>query len=289
MKRTLSSILCLFAVAMAAHGDITFTMKDGKVVTVKSLRRQGDNLMGTVEMTPAQEGKPAQTGELGYPVAQVAKIDFPEPPQLKTAADLITKGKATDALAQIEPVLKYYEGFRDAPGSWWADLALLKVQAFVSQGRDADVEPIIQQIYRLATDPETTRAAKTLSAAGFVRRGEPAKALELCNVVLKESTRPETLAQAYITSGQSHLALKEWDPALISFLEIPVFYPDSKVLQPPSMLGAGQAYEALQDFTRAKATLNDLIGTYGATAEAKQAKVELEKIARTEKALDLVK
>jgi TolA-binding protein len=123
----------------------------------------------------------------------------------------------------------------------------------------------------------------------MVRKGNAAKALEICNSVLKESTRPETLAQAYVTAGQAHLVLKEWDPALLAFLEIPVFYPDDKVLYPQSMLGSGQAYEALQDFTRAKLTFNELISKYAATSEAEQAKTELAKIARTEKALDLVK
>ena len=82
----------------------------------KGLRRQGDQILATVEIAPAEQGKPAQVGELGYAVSQIAKIDFPEPPILRAAPDLIASGKAADALTQLEPVVKYYEPFRDAPG-----------------------------------------------------------------------------------------------------------------------------------------------------------------------------
>jgi TolA-binding protein len=58
-----------------------------------------------------------------------------------------------------------------------------------------------------------------------------------------------------------------------------------KLLLPASLLGAGRAYFGIQDLSRAKATLDELIKNFGATAEASQAQAELDKIARLEKAL----
>ena len=255
-------------------------MKDGKVITAKSLRRQGDIIMATQELGAGA------TAEMGYPVSQIQKIDFPEPAQLRAAKDLFTQGKAAEALAQIDSALRYYEGFRDAPGSWWADLALLKSTILTSEGRDKEAEPIVEQISRLATDPETVRAARAQIAVSLTRRGEYAKAVEMSDAVIKESEKPETIASAAMSKGQAHLALKQWEPALLAFLQVPVFFPDEKVLLPAGMLGVGRAYLGMEDLTRAKATFNELVETFGATAEAKAAKTELERVARLEKALE---
>lgn len=276
--RTLLLILALAASAQAQ----SIVMKDGKVVATKGVRRQGDSIIATIELPG---GDPTKTGELGYPLAQIAKLDFPEPPQLRAAPDLITQGKAADALAQLEPVVKFYEAFRDAPGSWWADSAILKVQALAALGRDAEATPIAEQVARIATDPETQRAAEVQIAFGLVKKGGHARALEIAERALSESTRPATRAPASIIKGECLLVKKQWDDAMLAFLQVPVFYPTEKVLLPQSMLGAGRAQFGMEDLPHAKATLNELLKTYAAAPEAKLAEAELEKISRREKAL----
>ncbi len=289
-----------FALVSRAGAE-NFLLKDGRVITARSLRRDGNTIMATVEIAPAveakaaqngqsaQEARPAQVGELGYPISQIATIEFAEPPQLRAAADLITQGRAAEALGQLSAPLKYYEGFRDAPGSWWADLSILKVEALLGQGHDNQADPIAAEIAKSATDPETVKLAKVLVAASVLRHGDFAKALETCQAIIKETKRPMTLAQAYITAGKCYLAEKNWDEALISFLEIPVFFPDERVLIPESMLGSGRAFAGLEDFTRAKETLNAVIATYGATIQAREAKAELPVIAKAEHIAELKK
>jgi TolA-binding protein len=270
----------MFGVLCSASAQ-NIVMKDGKVIAAKALRRQGDTILATVEL-PGGERK---TGELGYALAKIERLDFPEPPQLKTSQDLIAQGKGAEALAQLEPVVKYYEGFRDAPGSWWAPAALRKVQALVAVGREQEAAPLAEQIGRLATDPETARAANVQVAATLVRKGSHARALELIQPALKESRDPATRAPAFIIQGECLLAKKEWEDAMLSFLQVPVFYPTEKVLLPQSLLGRGRAHFGMDDLAAAKASLEELIKTYPASAEAKQAEAELEKISRREKAL----
>lgn len=258
-------------------------MKDGRRIVGKTLRRQGDSIMVA---NPSENGAKPMDGEIGYPLGQIERLEFPEPAPLKTAPDLIVKGRASDAIAQLEPAIRYYEGFRDARGSYWADLSLLKGNALLSLGREGEVESLAAQIVRLATEPETIMGARTQSAACLTRKGQHPRAVDLLEQVLRDANRPDTLASASIYKGQSHLALKQWEPALLAFLAIPVFYPEQKVLVPQSLLGSGRAYFGLEDFDRAKETLNELIANYGATPEAAAAKAELEQIARKEKALE---
>ncbi len=281
--------LMLYLLLVVSASAQSIVMKDGKVITAKSVRRDGDTIMATMELPPAQQGGPAQTGEFGYQILQIAKIDFPEPPQFKTATDLIVGGNATEALAQLEPVLRYYEGFRDAPGSWWADAELLKLEALVSLDRDDDAVALATDIVNSASNPETAGVAKTYIALGLARHGDFAKAMEMNDAVLNTATSPRTLASAAVNGGRIHLARKEWEHALLSFLEVPVFYPEQKVLMPHVLLGCGRAYTEMKDFTRAKTSLNELAATYGSSPEAAQAKLDLEKIAKLEKSTELPK
>ncbi len=280
VRRWMFDVLFLSLLTVSAPAQ-NLVMKDGKVIATKALRRQGDTIIATVEL-PGGEKK---TGDLGYPLAKIERLDFPEPPQLKASQDLIAQGKGAEALAQLEPVVKYYEGFRDAPGSWWAPAALRKVQALASLGREPEATPLAEQIARMATDPETARAANVQIAAGLVRKGGHARALALIEPALKESRDDATRAPAYVIQGECLLATKEWEEAVLAFLRVPVFYPGEKVLLPQVLLGRGRAHFGMDDLPAAKAALEELIKTYPGSAEAKQAAAELEKITRREKAL----
>ena len=260
-------------------------LKDGKVLATKGLKRQGDTILATLDLSGGDPAQAAKTGVFGFPLAQIAKLDFPEPAQFRTMPDLIAQGHGAEALAQLEPIIKFYEPFGDAPGSWWARAALLKVQALVSMGREKEAAPITEQILHLAVDLETLRAARVQLAAGLVRKGSEAEALEICNSALKDSKDSRTLAAAFVVKGQCLLAKKQWEDAILTFLEVPVFYPGEKALLPQSLLGVGRAQFGMENFADARAALDQLIKTYAASSEAAQAKVELEKITRREKAL----
>ena len=64
------------------------------------------------------------------------------------------------ALADIEPVVKYYEPFRDLAGNFWAQAALLKVSALAGMQLDKEAETLGDEIRKNVTDPETARAAQ---------------------------------------------------------------------------------------------------------------------------------
>lgn len=277
-------LICLILVTASLQAE-NITLKDGKIVAAKTLRRKGDTVFATIDLPITEIGKPPRVAEIGHPVDQIEKIDFPEPPLLKTVPDLIADGNAPKALEELEPLLKYFEGFAEIAGSWWSDLALLKVQALVAVKREAEAEPLAKQVSKLTKDPETVRAANAQIAACLLRRGQHAEALELSNSVLKAASGHATLATAAVTRGLCLLDRKDWEGALLAFLEVPVLHPDQKILKVPSMLGAGRSYFGIEDFKRAKDTLNELIKLFPNSPEAEQAKNEILLIQRREKAL----
>jgi tetratricopeptide (TPR) repeat protein len=273
------------ALAVAAHAQ-SLVLKDGKVVAVgKDLRRQGDTLFTLVELSGATPGQPAMTGEVGYAVAQIARLNLPPPAFLKTVPDLLAQGKAAEALAQLDPSLANQVTFRDLPGSWWAETALLKLRALNQLGRESEVEPLAQQISTCAVNPDQPRAAQAQVAVALFRKGQHVRALPIAMAVLKESKEPETRAVANVVKGGCLMAKKDWEGALLAYLKLPVFCPSDKQLLAQALLGAGRAQFELSDLEAAKATLNELKKVCASSPEAEQADAELQKIQRREKAL----
>jgi tetratricopeptide (TPR) repeat protein len=264
----------LLACADAAWAQV-INLRDGQSVTTLGLRRDGATVMAKIKISDAN------TGEIGYPVANIARIDFPEPQQQKNASDLLDQGKAAEALKELAPAVAYYAPFRDVPGNWWAPLAILQVDALNSLGRSAEADAIVVDLSRAgAASPDQLRAIKIHQGATLERKGEHQKALDfLLPLVKAEDAAPESLGEAWLNIGAAHLALRNYKPALLAYLHVPVYSPDRAQLMPPALLGSAAALVALEDKTRAQETLKKLIAAYPASPEAAEAKKRFQKLA----------
>ena len=278
-------LLFLALVSAIPSSAQNIIMKDGSIIATQGVRRLEDTIMATVQMPAPAPGQPATVGELGYAIAQIQRIDFPKPAALASAVELINSGNPDEALRQIQTVLTYYDTFGDLPGSWWAEATVLKIQALIRAGRDDDAANLANEMARTAIAPDSIQAANVYLAVAMARRGDYAGAEQIYDSVLNQATRPQTLAAAALNDGESHLAREEWAPALLSLLQVPVFYPDQQVLMPDVLLGSAKAYTGLRDLTRAKEALHELESSYSLTPEAKEGQEELGKIARLEQTL----
>jgi tetratricopeptide (TPR) repeat protein len=249
----------------------TITLKTGQKVETLGLRRDGTIIMAKVQVGSGQ-------GEVGYSVVQIANIDFPEPRGIKAASDLLAQNQAQKALAEIESVVAYYDGFREVPGTWWPQAAMIKVSALTALQRDKEAELLAQTIEKSSTDPDTARLVRVNLSSGMIRRGEFEKAIAYCDSAIKDSTDPHVLGQAWLHKGDAYAGMKQWDDALLAYLHIPVFYSDETALVPPALLGSARAYRRIDDPTRAKKTFNDLISSYPKSPEATLAATELRKL-----------
>ena len=246
-------------------------LKSGQTIATKGVRRSGDMVMGKVLVG-------ASSGEVGYQASTITKIDFPEPPQLKTTAAFLSQGEPAKALADIGPVVKYYQPFRDIPGSWWAQAALLEVAALGGMQLDKEAAALGDEIRKSVTDPEMARAAQLQLVPGFVRQENYAQALQLCDAVIKDSGRSDILAEAWVRKGDAFLAQRQWDGAVLAYLHVPVFYQDEKRWMPPALLGSARAFRGLEDLDSAKKSLNDLTAQFPKSAQAETARAELQKL-----------
>ena len=271
-SRAAFSLLLVLGLAFVqcAPGQ-TILLKTSQTIETKGVRRSGDMIMIKVQVG-------ASSGEVGYRASTIAKIVFPEPLQLKTTAVFLSQGQPEKALADIEPIVKFYEPFRDIPGNWWAPAALLKVSALSEMQLDKEAEKLGNEIRKNVIDPETARAAQLQLVAGLVRKNEYDKALQLCDSVIKESAKAEVLAEAWVHKGDALLAQRQWDDAALAYLHVPVFYGEEKRWMPPALLGSARALRGLEDLAEAKRSLNELTTSYPKSAQAEIAQTELQKM-----------
>jgi tetratricopeptide (TPR) repeat protein len=267
----LLALLFLLMLASNKSHAQTIVLTTGQKIDALGVRREGDMILGKVQVGTG-------SGEVGYHIPQIAKIEFPEPRGLKEASDLVGQGHADKALAEINQVVAFYQPFKEIPGAWWAQAALIKVSALGALQRDTEAELLAAQIEKSVADPETARAARLRLATGLIRRQEFEKAAKICDGAIKESTQPEILAEAWTKKGDLLFAQRKWDEALIAYLHVSVFYRDEKMFIPPALLGSARSYQRLDETDRAKKTLNELLTTFPKSAEATVAQTEIQKL-----------
>jgi hypothetical protein len=186
-------LMLLLVIDQPAFGQ-AISLKTGQKVDTQGVRREGDLIMGKVQVGTG-------SGEIGYHLSQIAKIDFPEPRGLKSAADLMTQGQPQKAFAEIEPVVSFYQGFKEVPGSWWAQAALIKVSVLAALQREAEAESLAADIQKSVTDPETARGAQVRLAAGLIKKRQFEKVIAICDAAIKESADAQIVANAWLNKG----------------------------------------------------------------------------------------
>jgi tetratricopeptide (TPR) repeat protein len=275
-----ASVCCLLLLLLPPFVRLgsgqNLVLASGQIIETKGIRRDQDLIMCKIQVG-------VSSGEVGYRISTIARIDFPEPPQLKTAAIFLSEGDPAKALADIGPVVKYYEPFRDLPGNWWARAALLQVSALGGMQLDKEAEALGEEIQQHVIDPETARSAQLQLVPGLIRSQQYDKALQICDQIIKESTKAGVQAEAWVNKGDAFLAEREFDRALMAYLHVPIFYLDEMLWMPPALLGSARAFRGLDDLEEAKKSLADLTTRFPKSPQAKIAQAELKKLPPHEK------
>ncbi len=272
---TLAAAQILLASAVYAETPppppITIELKDGQIVSVTEIKRDGSNVK--VPLILSGEAK----GERGYSLASITRINFPEPPEINIARDLMLKGNDADVISKLNPVMENLLPYRDVQGNWWQEVAQLKMMALVSLGKDAEASELIDELKK-APDQEVRFLAMVYEASSAVRKGEYQKSLPIFTVAIATAKDRVTLANAWLNKGHCHFAMGQWEDAIIAYLRVPIFFADQKLLLPTAHLGSARAMAGLGDSSSAISKYNELIQLFPNSAEATIAKTELDKL-----------
>jgi len=244
--------------------DITTT--DGQTYTNSSIRRSGELLMIKVTM----EGSTSSI-EMGLPLARILKVSFAEPPELAKALSAASMGNAAEVLLLTGNYLSQQGDMKDVPGSWWPEMARVRLLALAASGKDADCADLARQIGALKS-PE----ADSLSRAGTLFA--PLAAGDLQAVIVGGKALPRVngdqgSALAQLALGRALLLKQDYVGALLrAFLTIKVFYPSVALLQPPALAGAAESYIGLKDVKRAAQCYAQIVKEWPDSPQAAEAK-----------------
>jgi tetratricopeptide (TPR) repeat protein len=267
MRTALMTVLAgLIAVSLQAQ-DITTT--DGQVYTNPGLRRSGEMIMIKVTMAGG-------TGnvEMGLPISRIAKVAFPEPPELAKAIAAAAKGNAAEVLTLTTDYVAKQGDLKDVPGSWWPEMARLRLLALASSDKGAECAELARQIGAVKTP-----SMDSLSRAGALFG--PLNSSDLQAVLVGAKALPrqggdQGSALAQLVLGKALLQKKDFPAALRAFLTIKVFFPSLGLLQPPALAGAAEAYQGLKDEKRAAQSYDDIVKNWPDCPQAPMAKKKVE-------------
>lgn len=259
--------LCLLmAVSFVPLYAQRYILKDGKTVL-----NQAD-----VEI---KDGKLVRTvggggAEVSYPFSQVARLEWPEPPEIAAAADFLAAGKAAEAEQKVTPIYNQFSPFSKLPGSWWSGAAIIRARALFAQKKVSEADAAAREINSTSTDREDVSAAQLLLAEAQLRLEKPDIADAMLDEILRNAVSSEISARAVMLRGDIAYQRKEFEKALGFYLQVPAFYGMCDEVMPAAMLGSARAYRGYGDTARSERAYLDVIVMYPSSAEAVLAKSE---------------
>jgi tetratricopeptide (TPR) repeat protein len=262
----LTTLACLLAASLSAQ-DITTT--DGQVYTNPGLRRSGEMIMIKVTLDGG-----SGTVEMGLPISRIAKVAFPEPPELAKAIAASARGNAAEVLSLTGDYVTKQATLKDVPGSWWPEMARLRLLALAASDKGADCAELARQIGAVKTP-----AMDSLSRAGSLFA--PLNSSDIQEVLVGGKALPrqggdQGSALAQLVLGKALLQKKDFPAALRAFLSIKVFYPSLGLLQAPALAGAADAYQGLKDEKRAAQCYDCIVKNWPDSPQATMAKKKVE-------------
>jgi len=270
---TTTTSLCVLAACMASslHAqDITTT--DGQTYSNPSIRRSGEMIMIKVTM----EGGTSAI-EMGLPISRIAKVAFAEPPELAKAIAAAAKGNAAEVLTLTGDYVSKQGDLKDVPGSWWPEMARLRLMALAASGKDAECADLARQIGSLKNP-----SSESIARAGALF--SPLSSSDLTAVLVGAKTLPrlggdQGSALAQIVLGKALLQKKDFAGSIRAFLTVKVFYPSAGLLQAPALAGAAESYVGLKDEKRATQCYDDILKSWPDSPQAPVAKKKAEILA----------
>lgn len=255
-----ASLALLVAAPLSAQ---RYQLKDNRVLNASEVVLRGTNLV-----------RSAGGAEFSYPVADVVRLDWPEPAEIEEARALVTEGKGPAAEAKIVPIYNQFAPFAKLPGSWWADAALIRARAFLLQQRNGEAERAARELISSASDQETVASAQLIMARIQMLQDKPDIADAMLDEIMRKDLSSEVEARAAILRGDIAYGRKEFEKALEFYLQVPAFYGTEEAVMPVALLGSARSYRGYGDPARAERAYLDIIVTYPDSAEAAIAKTE---------------
>lgn len=220
-------------------------------------------------------------------LTEAVLIEWPAITPMTEAKNLVLRGEASKALETIEPVLRAFDKVRTVRGSPWVKAASIKLDALDRLENDAALSTFLATLDTVddGSNPELTSKIKLAKLLLRSRQGDHAGVIADATSLIGQSDDPDVLARLHLLKGASLLALKRYEPAMNTYLRVPVFYGSQQEHLPKALLGAAKAFRGMDSPVNrsqrleevSNRYLRELIATFPVSKEAEEAKKLLPK------------
>jgi tetratricopeptide (TPR) repeat protein len=234
-----------------------FTIQDGKIIRSIAI---GDNKTATTQL----------------PKQNVASLDWTDVVELTEARDLMSKGKAEEALAVLVKAKDFFASFEGLPGTPYPEVFFTYVETLSQAGKFEETIKLIPQLKTLKlSDSQKMKLRIIQLDIDRQTSSEYASILAEAESILSETDDSGVGASIWNIIADIHARKKEWEKALMAYLRIPVFYGTQLQRVPDAELKAGQMLVKMRRLADAQAVFKRLVESYPGSAVADSASKEL--------------
>ncbi len=214
------------------------------------------------------------------PAANVVRVDFPRPEELAAADDLMLKGKYDEAFQKAKIVQDLHRLWKDKPGSWFAEAALLTAESLLRQNKYDESARLMSELRNMTLASRLQIRVTMLDALEQFQKGITGPALAKVKPLLKGGQDADTLSRLNLLVGDIQFKREAFAEALDAYLQIPVFYGAEAAFLPAADLGAARCLARLGRLQDASDSLSRIIQRYAGSPEADAAKIEKSNVAK---------
>lgn len=267
LRRCLTTLLFSFTISVYAQ---RYILRDGRIIEAEGTTLRADQIVRAIP------GYAEGDAEIAYPIANVARIEWPEPPELAEARQSLIAGQPEAALLLSERMAARFAPLASVPGSWWSEAALIQARALAQSDQSDAAGTLARQLVQTALTPEIAASATVILAEIEVAAGRQEPAIAFLHELSARSPGPTIEAQIQLLRGDLALQRGAAEAALEAYLQVPAFFGALDEFMPRALLGSARAYRAYGDPARSKRAYTELMGRYGNSSEAAHARVEFQ-------------
>jgi tetratricopeptide (TPR) repeat protein len=272
MLRFLSVLLLFCSMANLAQAQFLI-LKDGSRIPSSEFHVENGKIIRTILLG---DNKTATT-EL--PKQNVGSLDWPEVAEITEARNLMSQGKAEEALAIMAKSKANFEIFESFTGSPYTQIFFSYVEMLSQAGKFEETVKLIPQLKILNLSAAQKMQLRIIQLdIDRQTSSEYASIVAEAESILSETDDSTVGASVWMMIADIYSRQKLWEKALMAYLRIPVFYGTQVQRVPDAELKAGQMLVQMKRYADAQAVFKRLIETYSGSAVADLATKEQAKI-----------
>lgn len=213
------------------------------------------------------------------PAENIARMEWPEPPELVEVKSLISQGKLDEAVTALKPVYEFFKAFETVEGTWHPKVFFAYVETLAQAGKFDEVQVLLPKLKTLMLDESQKLTLRVLQLDMDSRTATHFAAILVeAQKILSSTDDSATGATIWMIIADIHAKEKQWEKALMAYLRVPVFFGTQVQKVPQAELKAGQMLTKMKRYDDAREAFTRIVESYPDTVVATIAAKEKETI-----------